>query len=85
MESLYPQGRADIGQSRALDEEVAQSLINLKKEHPRASIQALIRMLQERKLVDSSGQDLPHDGVSVSKESGTLGRVAAGGKRPQTV
>ena len=59
LESLYPQGRADMGQSRALDEEVAQSLINLKKEHPRASIQALIRMLQERKLIDSWAKICP--------------------------
>jgi transposase InsO family protein len=52
LEALYPQGRADIGQSRVLDEEVAQTLINLKKEHPQASIQGLIRTLQERKLID---------------------------------
>lgn len=52
LEVLYPQGRADIGQSRVLDEEVAQTLINLKKEHPQASIQGLIRTLQERKLID---------------------------------
>jgi hypothetical protein len=31
LESLYPQGRGDIGRSRVLDEEVAQMLINLKK------------------------------------------------------
>ena len=52
LESLYPQGRADIGQSRALDEEVAQSLINLKKEYPQATIAGLIRTLREHKLVD---------------------------------
>lgn len=52
LESLYPQGRADIGQSRALDEEVAQLLINLKKEHPKATITGLIRALKERKLID---------------------------------
>src|SRR5512139_2251484 len=32
LETLYPQGRADIGQSRVLDEEVAQMLINLRRE-----------------------------------------------------
>ncbi len=51
LESLYPQGRADIGQSRALDEEVAQSLINLKRERPRVTIAGLIRALRERNLV----------------------------------
>lgn len=52
LESLYPLGRADIGQSRVLDEEVAQLLINLKREYPRSSVQGLIRSLRERKLVD---------------------------------
>ena len=52
LECLYPQGRSDIGQSRVLDEEVAQTLINLKKEHPRAAIQALIRTLRERRVID---------------------------------
>jgi putative transposase len=52
LESLYPQGRADIGQSRVLDEEVAQLLINLKREFPKASVQMLIRSLRERKLID---------------------------------
>jgi len=52
LESLYPQGRADIGQSRVLDEEVAQMLINLKREFPRASVQSLIRSLRERKLIE---------------------------------
>jgi transposase InsO family protein len=52
LETLYPQGRADIGQSRVLDEEVAQMLINLRKEFPKASVQSLIRSLRERKLID---------------------------------
>ena len=52
LESLYPQGRADIGQSRVLDEEVAQLLINLRKEHPKVTITGLIRVLRERKLID---------------------------------
>jgi transposase InsO family protein len=52
LETLYPQGRADIGQSRVLDEEVAQMLINLRREFPKASVQSLIRSLRERKLVD---------------------------------
>ncbi len=52
LESLYPQGRSDIGQSRVLDEEVAQTLINLKKEQPKATITGLIRALKERKVID---------------------------------
>ena len=52
LESLYPQGRSDIGQSRVLDEEVAQLLINLKKEQPKATISGLIRALKDRKVID---------------------------------
>jgi putative transposase len=52
LETLYPQGRADIGQSRVLDEEVAQMLINLRREFPKASVQSLIRSLRERQLID---------------------------------
>jgi transposase InsO family protein len=52
LESLYPLGRPDIGRSRVLDEEVAQMLINLKKEYPRASIQSLIEELRSRKIIE---------------------------------
>jgi len=38
LEALYPQGRGDIGRSRVLDEEVAQMVVRLKKELPRAPV-----------------------------------------------
>jgi transposase InsO family protein len=72
LEALFPQGRADIGQSRALDEEVAQSLINLKKEHPRASIPSLLRMLQERKLIDPWAKMCPTTVYRFLKGQGLL-------------
>ena len=53
LESLYPQGRGDIGRSRVLDEEVAQMLINLKKELPRVSVQGLIEELRKRKIIEA--------------------------------
>jgi len=53
LESLYPQGRGDIGRSRVLDEEVAQMLINLRKELPRASVQGLIEELRRRRVIDA--------------------------------
>jgi len=56
LESLYPQGRADIGQSRVLDDEVAQSLIKLKEELPRVSVEGLISELKERKIVETSSR-----------------------------
>jgi putative transposase len=53
LESLYPQGRGDIGRSRVLDEEVAQMLVRLKREFPRASVRVLIEELRSRKVIDS--------------------------------
>ncbi len=53
LESLYPLGRGDIGQSRVLDEEVAQMLVRLRGELPRVSVRALIEELRARKVVDS--------------------------------
>ena len=53
LESLSPQGRGDIGRSRVLDEEVAQALIGLRKELPRAPIRVLIEELRTRKVIDA--------------------------------
>ena len=52
LESLYPQGRGDRGQSRVLDEEVAQMLTKLRREFPRAPVRVLIEELRRRKLID---------------------------------
>lgn len=51
LESLYPQGRGDRGQSRVLDEEVAQMLVKLRRELPRAPVRFLIEELRRRKMV----------------------------------
>jgi putative transposase len=72
LEALYPQGRSDIGQSRRLDEEVAQSLINLKREHPQASVQVLIRTLQERKLIEPWAKICPTTVYRFLKSQGLL-------------
>lgn len=53
LEALYPQGRGDRGESRVLDEEVAQMLVKLRKELPRAPVRFLIEELRQRKLVDA--------------------------------
>lgn len=55
IESLYPQGRSDIGQSRVLDEETGLALLRLKQERPKETAQALIKEMNERGLV---GPDL---------------------------
>jgi putative transposase len=53
LDSLSPQGRGDIGRSRVLDEEVAQALLCLRKELPRAPIRVLIEELRNRKVIDA--------------------------------
>jgi hypothetical protein len=55
-----------------LDEEVAQGLINLKKEHPQATISGLIRALRERKLVDSWAKVCPTTVYRFLKGQGLL-------------
>src|SRR4030067_1090624 len=52
LESLYPQGRGDRGQSRVLDEEVAQVVVKLRREFPRAPVRVLIEELRRRKVID---------------------------------
>jgi putative transposase len=51
LESLYPQDRSDRGKSRSLDAETALSLIQLRKELPRATITHLIAQMHRRGLV----------------------------------
>jgi len=52
LESLFPQGRGDRGQSRVLDEEVAQMLVKLRQELPRAPLRVLVEELRRRKIID---------------------------------
>jgi putative transposase len=52
LESLYPQGRGDRGQSRVLDEEVAEMLGKLRQELPRVPVRVLIEEMQRRKIID---------------------------------
>jgi putative transposase len=75
LESLYPLGRGDIGRSRVLDEEVAQMLINLKKEYPRASIQGLIEELRRRKIIEAWAKVCPTTVYRFLKGQGLLHRA----------
>jgi putative transposase len=47
LESLYPRDRADIGQSRTLDDEVAQALIRTRQAFPRAPVRKLLDHLEQ--------------------------------------
>jgi putative transposase len=51
IESLYPDDRNDRGKARAIDDETAQNLIQLRKEMPRAPVYALIEKACSRHLV----------------------------------
>jgi putative transposase len=51
LSSLYPAQRSDKGSFRSLDEETVQTLINLKKEHKKASVPAILRTAKVRKLL----------------------------------
>ncbi len=51
LQALAPQPRADRGQSRAIDAQVAELLLRAKRERPRRSIRRLIRMLERAGVV----------------------------------
>jgi len=51
LQALAPQPRADRGQSRAIDPQVADLLLRAKRERPRRSIRRLIRMLERAGVV----------------------------------
>jgi transposase InsO family protein len=72
LEALYPQGRGDIGRSRALDEEVAQMIVRLKKELPRAPVRVLIEELKRRKIIDSWARLAPTTVYRFLKSQGLL-------------
>lgn len=53
LDALYPQGRADRGKVRALDEETSLSLAELRRQLPRTPVPELIRLMHERRLASA--------------------------------
>jgi transposase InsO family protein len=51
--SLYPKDRSDLGHSRSLDEETCLSLIELRKQLPKATVGHLIDKMQKHRLVSA--------------------------------
>jgi putative transposase len=49
--SLYPAARSDRGKSRAIDQDTALSLIELRREMPKATVKQLIETMHQRQLV----------------------------------
>jgi putative transposase len=52
LEAIYPRSRSDRGSARALDQETTLALMGLRREMPYATLQSLIRIAQERRIVD---------------------------------
>lgn len=53
IESLKPQQRSDKGSSRSMDAECEAALVALKQEFPHYSLQALLQVARQRKIIDS--------------------------------
>ena len=51
LEALYPEDRNDSGKPRSIDAETAASLVQLRKEMPRATVAAIIEAMHRRRLV----------------------------------
>jgi len=68
LESLYPRDRADIGQSRTLDEEVAQALIRTRQAFPRAPVRKLLEHLER----EGWGKPAPSTAYRFLRERGLL-------------
>lgn len=51
LESLYPRGRSDRGQGRAMDEETVAALMRLRQELPKATVKYLMAVMEQRGLV----------------------------------
>jgi len=52
LQGLYPRSRSDRGLGRALDDETALALTRLRREMPTSTVRSLIRVAQQRRIVD---------------------------------
>jgi putative transposase len=51
LEALYPQGRSDRGETRAIDDDTALGIIALRKELPAVTLPTLLREAKDRKII----------------------------------
>jgi len=58
LEALYPQGRTDAGQSRAIDEETGLCLLALRRERPKQPVPELLHGFLARQDTDGQGPSL---------------------------
>jgi putative transposase len=59
LEALYPSDRTDKGKSRTIDEHTANSLICLRDQMPKATIDALIETMIQRRLISPASGSMP--------------------------
>ncbi len=78
LESLYPRGRNDSGQVRVLDEDTCLALADLRRQMPKLTVVALIKLMHQRDLVTagtvlnlSTVYRFLHSNNLMSKELGT--------------
>lgn len=72
LSSLYPAERSDKGRFRSLDPETVQTLINLKKEHKKASVALILRQAKIRKLVPADFKVTPATLYRLFREKGLM-------------
>ena len=54
LESLYPSGRSDEGKSRSLAEETELSLLQVRREMPKATASVLVEEMKKRRLIEDN-------------------------------
>jgi transposase InsO family protein len=77
LEALYPAARSDRGQSRALDQDTALALIELRRQMPKATIKQLIEQMHRRGLVASWVGLSPSTVYRFLRRHGLTGRAAS--------
>jgi len=77
LSSLYPTERSDKGSFRSLDEETAQTLINLRQELREASLPVVLRQAKVRKLLPVDFKATPATLYRFFKEKGLMEKEAA--------
>ena len=77
LEALYPAARSDRGQARALDQDTALALIELRRQMPKATIKQLIEQMHRRGLVASWVGLSPSTVYRFLRRHGLTGRAAS--------
>ncbi len=77
LEALYPAARSDRGKSRALDQDTALALIQLRRELPKASVKQLIETMYQRCLAVAGRRLSPSTVYRLLRRHGLTGPTAS--------